>query len=291
MGAAPALAAGVDEIAVASPPGPDGRLAPVVLAACAVAGVSEVHRMGGAQAIAALAYGTATIDPVEKIVGPGNIYVSAAKRLVSDWVGTDTEAGPTEIMVIADASADAQVIATDLIAQAEHGPHGSHVLVTWDEGLAERVMFVLEDLVARHPRAEAVENALIEGGSAVLVRDVRQALDTANAFAAEHLQLCFAGARDALPDVTSAGAIFVGPWSPVPAGDYAAGTNHVLPTHAAARFSSGLGATDFVKRVYVCELNEDALRSMSPHIEVLAEAEGLPAHADTVRVRLSGDED
>jgi histidinol dehydrogenase len=286
MAAIPARVAGVEGIALASPPGRDGAIPEAVLAACAVAGIDEVYRMGGAQAIAALAYGTAAVRPVEKIVGPGNVYVTLAKRMVRGWVGSDSEAGPTEIAIVADGSADARVIAADLIAQAEHGPLGAHVLVTWDEQLAHSVMDALEQQLILHPRMDDVENALIEGGKVVLVTDLRQALDTVNSFACEHLQLMFEGAREQLDAIQNAGAVFVGNWSPVPAGDYVAGTNHVLPSGGSARFASGLSTRDFVKTIYVAELSEPALRRLAPHIDALAEAEGLPAHARAVRERL-----
>ena len=286
MAAVPARVAGVETVAVASPPGPNGEISEAVLAACAVSGVTEVYKMGGAQAVAALAYGTESVRPVDKIVGPGNVYVTLAKRAVSGWVGIDTEAGPTEILIVADETADANVLAADLIAQAEHGPHGSHVLVTWVPELAERVGEVLELHVIRHERAEEVENALIEGGRAVLVRDVEQALETVNAFAPEHLQLDFEGDHASLPHIRNAGSIFVGPYSPVATGDYVGGTNHVLPTGAAARWSSGLGVGDFVKRIYVSSFDQSALTRLAPHIDALARAEGLPGHATSVRARL-----
>jgi histidinol dehydrogenase len=284
----PAQEAGVEGIAVASPPGPRGELAEPVLAACAVTGVTEVYRMGGAQAIAALAYGTETIRPVEKIAGPGNVYVAHAKRLVAQWVGVDAEAGPTEIAVIADDAANPSVVAADLVAQAEHGPHGTHVLITWVPELAEQVMRALELLIMRHERPDDVENALIEGGRAVLVRDLRHAVDTANAFAPEHLSLNVAGALDALDRVRNAGAVFVGPDSAVSAGDYVAGTNHVLPSGGSARWSSGLSVRDFVKTIYVSGLETGALERLAPHVDALAEAEGLHAHARAVTARLDG---
>jgi histidinol dehydrogenase len=286
MATVPARVAGVEGIAVCSPPGPGGEIAEVVLAACAVAGVTEVYRMGGAQAIAAMAYGTTSVRPVEKIVGPGNIHVTLAKRAVAGWVGVDSEAGPTEIVIVADDSASPDVLAADLIAQAEHGPLGTHALVTWAPELVEKVVELIEAQVALHERAEDVENALIEGGRAVLVRDRRHAIETANAFAPEHLQLVFAGALDVLDDIRNAGAVFVGSMSPVSAGDYVVGTNHILPSGGTARFSSGLGVQDFVKRIYVCGLEEAALERLAPHVDALAEAEGLHAHARAVNVRL-----
>lgn len=286
MGAVPAQVAGVTDVAVCSPPGPGGEIAETTLAACAVAGIDEVYRLGGAQGIAALAYGTASVRPVEKIVGPGNVYVTLAKRYVRGWVGTDADAGPTELAIVADDSIAPDVLAADLVAQAEHGPLGSHVLVTWMPEVAERVMALLELEIARHRRPDDVENALIEGGAAVLVRDVAHALETVNAHAPEHLQLCFPGAMEALDDVRNAGSVFVGAYSPVAIGDYVGGTNHVLPSGGAARWASGLGAADFVKRIYVSAFDAEALERLAPHVEALAEAEGLMGHARTVRMRI-----
>ena len=288
MTVVPAQVAGVEGVAVCSPPGPHGDVAEAVLASCSLLGVTEVYRIGGAQAIAALAYGTESVRPVEKIVGPGNLYVTLAKRAVRGWVGTDADAGPTEIAIVADDSAVPEVLAADLIAQAEHGPHGTHVLITWSPELADRVMTALELQVVRHERPDDVENALTEGGRAVLVRDVEHALETANAFAPEHLQLVFEGAEDALDSVRNAGAVFVGPDSPVAVGDYVAGTNHVLPSGGAARYSSGLSTRDFVKRVYVHGMDAPALRRLAPHVDALAEVEGLKAHGRAVRARIDG---
>ncbi len=285
MGVIPARVAGVPGIAVASPPNASGEISEPVLAACAVAGVDEVYRVGGAQAIGALAYGTENVRPVEKIVGPGDIQVILAKRLVQGWVGIDSEAGPGEILILADDSSDPRVIAADLVAQAEHGPNGTHALITWVPELVDQVVRALDLEVAAHPRFDDVENALIEGGRAILVRDLDHALDTANAFAPQHLELLFANARDALERVQNAGAVFVGPYAAVPAGDYVAGTNHVLPSRGHARWSSGLSVQDFVKRIYVCDLDEDALRRLAPHVSALADAEGLPAHDRAVRMR------
>jgi histidinol dehydrogenase len=286
MSAIPARVAGVGEIAVASPPGPRGEVAEPVLAACSVAGITEVYRLGGAQAIAALAYGTQSVRPVEKIVGPGNIYVTLAKRLVQGWVGIDAEAGPTEIAIVVDGSLPPDVIAADLVAQAEHGPHGSHVVITWAEEQVDRVLAALEIAVARHEKPDDVENALIEGGRMVLVRDAEQAMETANALAPEHLELAFEGAEDMLDLVRHAGAVFVGPDSPVSVGDYVAGTNHVLPSGGTARWASGLGTHDFVKRIYVSSLERTSLERLAPHVAALAEAEGLGAHSRAVEARL-----
>lgn len=289
MTAIPAKVAGVERIAIATPPTERGEVAEPILAACAVAGVSEVYAMGGAQAIAALAYGTESVRPVDKIVGPGNIYVTLAKRRVSGWVGIDTEAGPSEIAIVADGTADPGLIAADLVAQAEHGPLGTHVLVTWDEGLARAVTDGIERVVMTHERPEDIENHLTEGGAVVLVRDLDHALETVNAFAPEHLELMFVGAEDALDRIQSAGSVFVGAHSPVAVGDYVGGTNHVLPTGGTARFASALGVADFVKRIYVSGYSQDALTRLAPHVDALSEAEGMFAHGRSVWERVEDD--
>jgi histidinol dehydrogenase len=286
MAAVPAQVAGVHGIAVASPPQSNGEIAEPVLAACAVAGIEEVYRIGGAQAIAALAYGTESVRPVDKVVGPGNLYVTFAKRAVQGWVGTDSEAGPTEIAIIADETIDPGVVATDLVAQAEHGPHGAQVLVTWSSDVLDAVESHLDRIVLLHERADDLENALIEGGRGVLVRDLRHALETTDAFAPEHLQLCFEGAMDALDEVHNAGAVFVGNYSAVPMGDYTGGTNHILPSGGTARWGSGLGVSDFVKRIYVSGYERSALERRLAQVQVLSEAEGLPTHARALEVRL-----
>jgi histidinol dehydrogenase len=286
MAATPARVAGVEGIAVCSPPGAGGEVPDAVLAACSVAGIDEVYRMGGAQAVAAFAYGTEHVRPVEKIVGPGNVYVTLAKRTVAGWVGTDTEAGPTEIAIVADDGVDSRILAADLVAQAEHGPLGAHVLITWSAELAERVSDALETQIAMHERPEDVENALIEGGVAVLVRDVEHAIETANAFAPEHLQLVFPGALDFVDSVRNAGSLFVGADSPASLGDYVGGTNHILPSGGAARWSSGLGVDDFVKRIYVSGFERSALERLVHHVDALTEAEGLNAHARALHIRL-----
>jgi histidinol dehydrogenase len=286
MGSVPAQVAGVGGIAVCSPPRPNGEIAEPVLAACAVAGIDEVYRIGGAQAIGAMAHGTETVRPVDKIVGPGNPYVTFAKRAVAGWVGTDSEAGPTELAVVADGTIDPETVAHDLIAQAEHGPHGTHVLITWVPEIIAAVDEQLDRLVLMHERPDDVENALIEGGRGVLVRNRQHALDTVNAFAPEHLQLCFAGALDALDHIRSAGSVFVGTYSPVPVGDYVGGTNHVLPSGGTARWASGLGVNDFIKRIYVSGFEPSALERLQRHVEALSEAEGLPGHARALEARL-----
>ena len=287
MAAIPAKVAGVGGLAVCTPPTASGEVSEAVLAACSVVGIEEVYRLGGAQAIAALAYGTTTVRPVEKIVGPGNVYVTTAKTLVRGWVGTDSDAGPSEIAIVADESASPRVLAADLVAQAEHGPLGSHVLITPSEELAEAVIEALEREVYAHERPEDVENALIEGGRVALVRDLEHGLETANSLAPEHLQLIFAGAEASLDKVRNAGSVFVGPYSPVPVGDYVGGTNHILPSGGTARWASGLSARDFVKHIYVSSYERSALERLAPHVAALAHAEGLDAHARAVDARLT----
>lgn len=286
MCAVPARAAGVEQIAVCTPPGPGGEIPETTLAACAVAGVDEVYRVGGAQAVAAMAYGTTSVRPVQKIVGPGNVYVTLAKRLVSEWVGIDTDAGPSEIAVVAGEGAVAAEIAADLIAQAEHGPLGTHVLITWLPELADEVLAELDRQVLQHARSEEVENALIEGGRVALVDGQEEALAAADLLAPEHLELVFPGALDALDEINSAGSVFVGRYSPVAVGDYAGGTNHVLPSGGSARWSGGLSARDFQKHIYVSGYERSALERLAPHIEALAGAEGLHGHGASVRIRL-----
>jgi histidinol dehydrogenase len=288
MATTPARVAGVGGIAVCSPPRRDREIAGPVLAACAVAGVDEVYRIGGAQAIAALAYGTNSVRPVQKIVGAGGPYVRLAKQAVAGDVGIDSGAGPSEVAIVADESASVEMVAADIIAGAEHGAHGTYALVTWVPQLAEEVAKLLEVEMTRHERAEDLENALIEGAVAVLVRDRRHAIDTVNAFAPEHLELAFDGAWDSLDLIQSAGAVFVGTQTPAGAGDYVGGINHVLPTGGSARWASGLGAADFVKRIYLSALDADALERLSPHVDALADTEGLYAQARTIWARQKG---
>jgi histidinol dehydrogenase len=286
MAVVPAQVAGVEGIAIAAAPGDDGEVPESVLAVCAVLGVTEVYRIGGPGAIAALAHGTESVRPVEKIVGPDDAQVRSAKRLVRGWVGVDADAGSAELAIVAGESASPLVLAADLIAQAEHGPNGAHVLITWEPALAEQVISSLDLQVAIHERSDDVENALIEGGRAVLVRDLDHALDTANAFAPQRLQLHIDNAVDILDRVRNAGSIFVGPLTAFPAGDYVGGTNRLLPSGGSARWSSGLSVRDFIKRTYVSGLDRSALERLAPHIDALAETEGLHGHARAVHLRL-----
>ena len=288
MAAVPARVAGVPEVALAVPPRPDGTVDPPTLAAAALAGVDEVYRVGGAQAIAALAYGTASIAPVDVIVGPGNVYVAVAKREVAaeGAVGVPAAfAGPSEVVVVADETTPLSCAALDVVVQAEHGPDGLAWLVTWSDAVAEAVTAEVSEIVASSPRRADIEATLKSGGYAVLVDGPEQALAVANAIAPEHLELMCDGAEELLGLVRHAGAVFCGPWAPASVGDYVAGPSHVLPTFGSARFSSGLRVDDFVRTVHAVSLDADALDRVAPAVATIAEAEGLPAHAQSVRAR------
>jgi histidinol dehydrogenase len=288
MTAIPAKVAGVPEVVLCVPPGPDGHIADVVLAAAAVAGVDEVYRVGGAQAIAALAYGTASIRPVDVIVGPGNVYVAIAKREVAGEgrVGVPSSfAGPSEVVVIADATAPLVAVALDIVVQAEHGPGGLAWLITWDPAVAGTVTEAVSEHTARSPRRAEIESTLNEGGYCVLVDGPEQAVTVANHIAPEHLQLMTADDHSLLPLVRHAGAVFCGPLSPASLGDYWAGPSHVLPTNGSARFGGALTPDDFTKPVHVISADQRAFDAAAPHVEALATAEGLVAHAESIRIR------
>ena len=286
MTAVPARVAGVAEVVLCVPPGPDGRVPDVVLAAAAVAGVDEVIPVGGAQAIGALAYGTETIRPVDVIVGPGNVYVAIAKQEVAGVVGVPSSfAGPSEVVVVADGSAPADYAAVDVILQAEHGPDGLAWLVTWDEAVADAVTDSIGRLVAAAPRRADIEATLEKSGYAVVCGGPEQALAVANFIAPEHLELQTSDPAALLPLVRHAGAVFCGPWSPASLGDYLAGPSHVLPTNGTARFASALTVRDFMKDVHVVTVDQAGFESMADHVEALAGAEGLDAHAASIRIR------
>jgi histidinol dehydrogenase len=295
MNVVPAQVAGVASIAVTSPPQRDtGRPHPHILAACALLGVDEVYAVGGAQAVAMLAYGVpgpgdgaaGGVEPVDLITGPGNIWVTAAKRLVRGVVGIDAEAGPTEIAVLADDSADPRHVAADLISQAEHDPLAASVLVTTSETLLRAVEDELAVQVAAAKHSERIIQALSGPQSAVvLVDDLDAGLRVVDAYAAEHLEVQTREARAVAERVRNAGAIFVGPWSPVSLGDYCAGSNHVLPTGGCARHSSGLSVQTFLRGVQLVEYDESALRDVAGHVVALANAEDLPAHGEAVTAR------
>jgi histidinol dehydrogenase len=266
---------------------PDAR----VLAACALLGVDEVYAVGGAQAVAMLAYGTEENEPVDLITGPGNVWVTAAKRLVRGVVGIDAEAGPTEIAILADDTADPVHVAADLISQAEHDPLAASVLVTTSESLAAAVDVQIGQQLARTKHVERIMAAL--GGpqsGVVLVSDLDQGVRVVNAYAAEHLEIQTRGARAVADRITSAGAIFVGPYSPVSLGDYCAGSNHVLPTGGCARHSSGLGVQSFLRGVHIVEYSEAALKDVAHHVVTLSHVEDLPAHGAAVTARFETNE-
>ncbi len=287
MNVVPAQVAGVGSIAVTSPPQRQtGRPDPYVLAACALLGVDEVYAVGGAQAIAMFAYGTAESAPVDLITGPGNVWVTAAKRLVRGVVGIDAEAGPTEIAVLADDTADPRHVAADLISQAEHDPLAASVLVTTSEPLLDAVEAELVRQVAATKHTERITAALTGPQSGVvLVDDIDAGLRVVDAYGAEHLEIQTRDARTVAERVRNAGAIFVGPWSPVSLGDYCAGSNHVLPTGGCARHSSGLSVQTFLRGVQLIEYGQAALRDVAPHVVALAHAEDLPAHGQAVTAR------
>ncbi len=285
MNVIPAQVAGVGSIAVASPPRRDemGRPDRTILAACALLGIEEVYAVGGAQAVAMLAYGVEGVDPVDLVTGPGNVYVTAAKRLLRGVVGIDAEAGPSEVMVVADATADPVLVAADLLSQAEHGPTSASVLVTDSAALADAVDPALQQQVAETKHVERVTEALSGPQSGtVLVRDLDQALEVADAYGAEHLEIHTADPAAVARRVRNAGCVFVGARSPVSLGDYAAGSNHVLPTGGSCRHTAGLSVETFLRGVNYVEYDEAALRGIGQHVVALAHAEDLPAHANAI---------
>ena len=285
MNAVPAKVAGVPRLAMAVP-SPDGQINPLVLAAARIAGVDEIHRMGGAQAIAALAYGTASIAPVDKIVGPGNAYVAAAKRQVFGTVGIEMIAGPSEILVLADRDNNASWIAADLLSQAEHDAAAQSILITDDGVFADQVVAAVADHLTSLPRAEIARASWDRYGSIIIVRDWDEAVDFVDRIAPEHLAIALADAEGMLTRVRNAGSIFLGAYTPEPIGDYIAGPNHVLPTARGARFSSGLSVLDFMKRTTVIGCDSGSLGRIGPDAVRLAEAEGLQAHGRSVAMRL-----
>jgi histidinol dehydrogenase len=288
MTVVPAKVAGVPEVVLCTPPGPDGRVVPGVLAAAAIAGVDEVYRVGGPAAIAALAYGTESIRPVDVIVGPGSTRVAQAKREVAGQglVGVPSAfAGPSEVVVVADGTVPAEHVAVDVILQAEHGPEGLAWLVTWDEGVADAVTEAVARLVPASPRRAYLEQTLSEAGWAVVTDGPAAAMAVSDAIAPEHLELLVDDPEALLPLVHHAGAVFCGALSPASIGDYVAGPNHVLPTSGSARFSGALRVDDFRKHVHVVTVDRQGLDEVADHVVALATYEGLPAHADAVRLR------
>jgi len=285
MTAIPARVAGVPEVVLCTPPGADGRVDDAILAAAGIADVDEVYAIGGAQAIAAMAYGAGGLRPVDVIVGPGNVYVVEAKRQVFGTVGIDGLAGASEVAIVADDSVDPAWVAIDLLAQAEHGPGGAVALIVWDEAVAARVERALSTLLATTERRDEAVSTLTAGGRVIVADDAERALDAANAIAPEHLELMCSAAELLVPLVRNAGAVFVGAHAPAVIGDYVAGTNHVLPTGGTARFASALRIADFQKHVHVVRADAAALARVGPAARSIAEAEGLEAHADALRMR------
>jgi histidinol dehydrogenase len=286
MNAVPAKVAGVDRVVMVVP-SPDGKLNPLVLAAAHLGGVSEIYRVGGAQAVAALAYGTATIAPVAKIVGPGNAYVAAAKRQVFGTVGIDMIAGPSEVLVIADHTGNASWIAADLLAQAEHDANAQSILITDSEPLADDVERAVGSQLMTLPRGDIARASWNDFGAIILVQNLDEAVTLANAIAAEHLEIMTVDPEALSTRIRNAGAIFLGAHTPEAIGDYVGGSNHVLPTARSARFSSGLGVLDFMKRTSILKCGPDQLRALGPAAMTLGEAEGLDAHARSVGLRLN----
>jgi histidinol dehydrogenase len=288
MTVVPARVAGVPEVVLVTAPGADGTVDDGILAAAEVAGADEVYRVGGPAAIAALAYGTESIRPVDVVVGPGSVRVAQAKREVAGLglVGVPSAfAGPSEVVVVADASTPAEHAAIDVLVQAEHGADGLAWLVSWDAAVVDAVCEAVDRLVPRSPRRRHLESTLAEGGHAVLTDGAEQALAVANAIAPEHLELLVDDWQALLPQVRHAGAVFCGPLAPASIGDYLAGANHVLPTSGSARFSGALRVDDFCKHIHAVVVPPAGLTEVAPHVEALAEYEGLPAHAESVRLR------
>ena len=286
MNAVPAKVAGVERIVMVVP-APDGKINPLVLAAAKLGGVNEIYRVGGAQAIAALAYGTETIDPVVKIVGPGNAYVAAAKRQVFGKVGIDMIAGPSEVLVLADKYNDADWIAADLLAQAEHDTAAQSILMTDDEAFATAVMNAVDTQLKTLLRGQTAAASWRDFGAVIFVDDFQSALPLANRIAPEHMELAVENPDILLPNIKNAGAIFIGRYTPEVIGDYVGGSNHVLPTARSARFSSGLSVLDYMKRSSILKLGAEQLRVLGPAAIELANAEGLQAHGRSVAVRLN----
>jgi histidinol dehydrogenase len=291
MDAIPAKVAGVPSIAMITPPGKDGSIDPNILAAAKIAGVDEIYKVGGAQGVAALAFGTQTIPPVYKIVGPGNIYVATAKRQVFGTVDIDMIAGPSEICIIAGEDADEDFIAADLLSQAEHDEMASSMLITWSESLAEKVKSALYRQMDRLPRKEIMAKSIADNGKIFLVEDLDQAVALSNLIAPEHLELMIPDPASTLPSITNAGAIFLGSYTPEPIGDYFAGPNHTLPTSGTARFSSPLGVYDFVKRSSVLYYDRENLKNVGQRVADFAMREGFSSHANAITIRFSEGKD
>lgn len=290
MNIIPAVVAGVPRIVMVTPPGKDGKVNPVTLTAACLAGATEVYKAGGAQAVAALAFGTESIPRVNKIVGPGNIFVALAKKAVYGHVSIDSIAGPSEILVIADGSANPRFVAADLLSQAEHDELASAILVTTSMELAEKVSQEIEEFVKNLSRKEILEKSLENYGYILVADTLDQAIETANEIASEHLEIVTRNPFEVMTKIRNAGAIFIGEYSSEPLGDYFAGPNHVLPTNGTAKFFSPLGVDDFIKKSSIIYYSREALKEIHRDIETFAGAEGLTAHANSVRVRFEEEE-
>jgi len=280
----PARVAGVKRVVMCTPPGPDGKVNPLTLAAARVAGADHVYRIGGVQAVAAMAYGTKSVEPVSKIVGPGNVFVTAAKMQVRDMAEIDFPAGPSEVLIVADDSADAVMAASDIIAQAEHDPNAVSVLVTPSEGLARQVHTEVLDQASKAARSDIV-NASLQNAAVLIAESMEECIGFSNDFAPEHLEIMVEDPDKVLADIDNAGSIFVGNYAPVPVGDYASGTNHVLPTAGYAKIYSGLNILHFMKCASIQKISKEGLETLKDSVVSIAEEEGLMAHAESIRTR------
>ncbi len=285
MNVIPAKVAGVKEIIMTTPPGADGKVNPGTLAAADIAGIDTIYKVGGAQAIAAMAFGTQSIPKVDKITGPGNIFVALAKKAVYGYVSIDSIAGPSEILVLADETANPRYVAADLLSQAEHDELASAILVTTSEELAKRVSEEVEGFVKELSRAEIIKKSLDNYGYILIAEDMSAAIDAANAIASEHLEILTRNPFEIMTHIHNAGAIFLGEYASEPLGDYYAGPNHILPTNGTARFFSPLNVDDFVKKTSIISYSKEALEKVHENIELFAQSEGLTAHANSIKVR------
>ena len=285
MNVMPAKVAGVDEIIMVTPPGKNGKVSPNTLVAAKEAGVDEIYKVGGAQAIAAMAFGTESVPKVDKIVGPGNIYVALAKKAVFGYVSIDSIAGPSEILVLADETANPRYVAADLLSQAEHDEMASAILITTSQKLAEEVSAEIDQFVAELSRKEIIQKSLDNYGYILVADNMEEAIDTVNAIASEHMEIVTADPFHVMTKIRNAGAIFIGEYSSEPLGDYFAGSNHVLPTNGTAKFFSALSVDDFIKKSSIISYSREALEKVHKDIEQFAECEKLTAHANSIRVR------
>ena len=290
MNIVPAKVAGVEKIVMCTPPGPNGKAAAGTIAAADIAGADEIYKVGGAQAIAAMAYGTETVPKVDKITGPGNIFVALAKKQCFGVTGIDSVAGPSEILVIADSTANPRFVAADLLSQAEHDPMASAILLTTDEGLAKAVSDEIDEFLKTLSRAQIISKSLEDYGYIFVGDTMDDLVEAANTIASEHLEIITANPYEVMTKIKNAGAIFLGSYSSEPLGDYFAGPNHILPTNGTARFFSPLGVDDFVKKSSIISYSKDALRAVHKDIELLAMSEGLTAHANSIAVRFEEEE-